>query len=58
MVKTEIVEWGKTLHVDWSLMWPCYQSLQKWCGECESCQRSKRALKAAHVPTTDLFLKD
>lgn len=58
MVKTEIVEWGKTLQVDWSLMWPCYQSLEKWCGECESCQRSKRALKAAHVSTTGLFLKE
>lgn len=58
MVKTQIAEWGKKLGVDWSLMWPCYQSLNKWCGECESCQRSKRALKAAHVPTSDLFLKD
>jgi len=58
MVKVQIVEVGKKLGVDWSLMWPCYQSFEKWCGECESCQRSKRALKAAHVPTATLFLKD
>jgi 7-cyano-7-deazaguanine synthase len=58
MAKAEIVEMGKKRGVDWSLMWPCYQSLAKWCGECESCQRSKRALKAAHIPTAGLFLKD
>lgn len=58
MVKVQIVEAGKKWGVDWSLMWPCYQSLAKWCGECESCQRSKRALKAAHVDTANLFLKD
>jgi 7-cyano-7-deazaguanine synthase len=58
MMKTEIVEWGKTLNVDWSLMWPCYQSLEKWCGECESCQRCRRALRAAGVATRGLFLKD
>lgn len=58
MVKVQIVEAGKKWGVDWSLMWPCYQSLAKWCGECESCQRSKRAFKAAHVDTADLFLID
>jgi 7-cyano-7-deazaguanine synthase len=57
MVKSEIVEQGKKWDVDWSLMWPCYQSLSRWCGECESCLRSKRALQAADVSIDGLFLK-
>ena len=26
-------------------LWPCYQNGRQWCGECESCQRFKRAVK-------------
>jgi 7-cyano-7-deazaguanine synthase len=50
--KTEIVKLGQKLKVDWSLIWPCYFSGDKWCGECESCQRSKRAFHDAGVPLT------
>ncbi len=42
--KTEIVRKGISLGVDWSMLWPCYQSESTWCGLCESCQRAKRAL--------------
>jgi 7-cyano-7-deazaguanine synthase len=49
MNKSEIVAWGKELGVDWSLIWPCYFAQEKWCGQCESCQRSLRALKAQGV---------
>ena len=47
--KTEIVQMGQALKVDWTLMWPCYFSGEKWCGQCESCQRSKRALMASGI---------
>lgn len=47
--KTEIVKLGNQLKVDWTKIWPCYFSGSQWCRECESCQRSLRALKAAGV---------
>ena len=47
--KTEIVQLGEKMKVDWKMMWPCYFSGDKWCGECESCQRSKRALVASGI---------
>ncbi len=45
--KTEIVQMGEKWKIDWSLIWPCYLDGEKWCGQCESCQRSKRALMAS-----------
>lgn len=47
--KTEIAELGNSLKVNWSKIWPCYFSQSEWCRECESCQRSLRALKACGV---------
>ncbi|MFN8789829.1 MAG: 7-cyano-7-deazaguanine synthase QueC [Bdellovibrionales bacterium] len=44
--KTEIVKRGLELKVDWKLVWPCYQALESWCGQCESCQRARRAFQA------------
>ena len=41
--KSEIVKLGIQLKVNWKHVWPCYQSLRSWCGECESCQRARRA---------------
>lgn len=55
--KTEIVKLGEKLKVDWQWMWPCYFSGAQWCGECESCQRSKRALMANGISTSRLFVK-
>ena len=57
MGKTEIVELGKKMHVPFHKIWPCYQDLEKWCGVCESCQRSKRAFRAAKVDHVGFFLK-
>lgn len=47
--KTQIAERAKALEVPFEWMWPCYESFEKWCGECESCQRSKRALDSVGV---------
>lgn len=47
--KTEIVSLGQKLNVPWHLTWPCYFSDEKWCGQCESCQRAKRAFQDASV---------
>ncbi|MEO0337066.1 MAG: 7-cyano-7-deazaguanine synthase, partial [Pseudomonadota bacterium] len=44
MTKTEIVRDMKSMSVDWNLIWPCYRSGDKHCGECESCKRFYRAL--------------
>jgi len=54
--KTEIVKRGALLKMPWHLLWPCYFSKEKWCGECESCLRSKRAFAAAHVDVQGLYL--
>lgn len=56
--KTEIVQLGESLGVDWRLMWPCYFSEFQWCGQCESCQRSKRAFTAVGISTQTLFKQE
>lgn len=55
--KTDIVKRGLLLNMPWHLLWPCYFSKEKWCGECESCLRSKRAFMAAQVDVQSLYLK-
>jgi len=57
MQKTEIVKKGIALKVPWQLLWPCYFSGERWCGECESCLRSARAFKAAGVDVGGLYAK-
>lgn len=42
--KTQIVRMGLDLGLDLSDIWPCYLNLDRWCGQCESCQRSKFAM--------------
>lgn len=55
--KTEIVKRGEELNVSWKNIWPCYQNFELWCGQCESCLRSRRAFSAAGVQAESLFLK-
>lgn len=49
MDKSQIVGLAKQLKVDFDLIWPCYQGLDKICGECESCLRYLRALSAHQI---------
>jgi 7-cyano-7-deazaguanine synthase len=44
--KIEIVKRGLALKVNFKNIWPCYQDLETWCGQCESCKRAKRAFEA------------
>lgn len=54
MNKTEIVQRGKALGVEFSMIWPCYFAGVTWCGECESCQRSRRAFLQSGVMDDEL----
>lgn len=47
--KTAIVRRGKDLGVPFELIWPCYLADSEPCGQCESCQRFRRALVSAGV---------
>jgi len=42
--KKGIVALGRRLGAPLQVIWPCYQGGKRWCGECESCLRSLRAL--------------
>ncbi len=55
LAKKEIVEKAKTLLVPFNKIWPCYFDYEKWCGECESCLRAKRAFRENHVDVLGLF---
>lgn len=44
--KIEIVRDSRTLGLPFAKLWPCYLAGERWCGECESCQRYRRALSA------------
>jgi len=44
MDKREIFQLGKEIAAPLDLVWSCYEGGRMMCGECESCQRLKRAL--------------
>jgi len=54
--KPDIVKKGLALNMPWDLLWPCYFSKEKWCGECESCLRSRRAFEVAGMDVQKLYL--
>ncbi len=55
--KKEIVREGLRLHVPFEHIWSCYESGDRVCGQCESCQRLKRGLvyNDAHGLIRELF---
>ena len=55
LTKPAIVRLGQGLKVPWDLIWPCYFSGDQWCGQCESCLRSKRAFASANIDVKHLF---
>lgn len=55
LTKPAIVRLGQGLKIPWELIWPCYFSGEKWCGQCESCLRSKRAFASANIDVKHLF---
>lgn len=57
MNKSEIVQAGLKLNVPFDMIWPCYFAGDSWCGDCESCQRAKRAFHLHHVPALEKFKK-
>ena len=46
MDKTQIVKEYLQLGGRLNELWPCYQNQHRWCGECESCLRFRRAIEA------------
>jgi 7-cyano-7-deazaguanine synthase len=42
--KKGIVTLGRKLGAPIDRIWPCYEGGKRWCGSCESCLRSLRAL--------------
>jgi 7-cyano-7-deazaguanine synthase len=44
--KRAIVRLGRRLGAPLEWIWPCYEGGRRWCGSCESCLRSLRALHA------------
>ena len=47
--KIEMVKKAQELGVDFKALWSCYEGGDVPCGQCESCQRSKRAFKACEI---------
>ena len=56
MTKPEIAQLGLDLQLPFKDIWPCYLNLDKWCGQCESCQRAKRAFKISRVDALGYFI--
>lgn len=55
MTKPDIAKLGLDLQVPFKHIWPCYMGGDKWCGQCESCQRAKRAFKISRVDALGYF---
>lgn len=53
--KTDIVKSAIDLHLEFEKLWFCYFSESQWCGQCESCQRAKRAFHANGLMHLDKY---
>ncbi len=57
MKKTEIMKIALQEEIPLHLLWPCYFSKDRWCGECESCLRTKRAMIDNKIGVKEFFLE-
>ena len=55
MQKTEIMKIAVDEKVPLNLIWPCYFSGEQWCGQCESCLRTKRAMIQNNIDIKEFF---
>jgi 7-cyano-7-deazaguanine synthase len=55
MNKTEILKVAVDEKMPLHLIWPCYFNYNHWCGQCESCQRTQRAMVSNQVDTSEYF---
>jgi 7-cyano-7-deazaguanine synthase len=55
--KTQLVALGRQLNIPFHLVWSCYHGDEIMCGECESCQRLKRALAQADITDAAKFAR-
>ncbi len=53
--KTEIVLRALELKMPLEKIWPCYFAGARWCGQCESCLRSKNAMEKAGIDVKKYF---
>lgn len=53
--KPGVARRARELDVPFELIWPCYLGGEHPCGRCESCQRDKRAYRAAGVDVAGFF---
>ncbi len=53
--KTEIVQRAMKLQMPLEKIWPCYFAGAQWCGQCESCLRSKNAMERAGLDPQKYF---
>ena len=49
MNKKEIVQLGKSIGVNFDMIWSCYEGGKKPCGFCESCLRTQAAFNQIHI---------
>ena len=47
--KKEIIKLAIKHNLPFELLWSCYESGEKHCGECESCKRLKKALETQNL---------
>lgn len=55
MQKSEIMKIAQQEKVPLNLIWPCYFSESKWCGQCESCLRTQRAMIQNNIDIQEFF---
>jgi 7-cyano-7-deazaguanine synthase len=55
MQKKQIMKIALEEKVPLNLIWPCYFSGDQWCGECESCLRTQRAMVQNNIDIQEFF---